>query len=109
MDELREKLIKILSEDNAYPDCANCQTPVGHCNRCVLERHADHLIANGVTVQQWIPVSERVPTEADANSGGKVLAHRKEGYSDTFYWKTVEDFPDWFTHWTPTHEPPKEV
>ena len=26
------------------------------------EELADHLIANGVTIQQWIPVTERLPT-----------------------------------------------
>lgn len=53
----REKLIELLSQDKAYPDCDKCKTPVGHCNRCVLEIHADHLIANGVTVRErgrWI-------------------------------------------------------
>lgn len=29
------------------------------------ERIADHLIANGVTVQRWIPVTERRPEEND--------------------------------------------
>lgn len=32
---------------------------------------ADHLLANGVTFQKWIPVTERLP-EKD----GKFLAHR---------------------------------
>ena len=28
--------------------------------------YADHLIANGVTVQKWIPVTERLPEEHDS-------------------------------------------
>ena len=48
----REKLIELLSQDKAYPDCDKCKTPVGHCNRCVLEIHADHLISHGVTVRE---------------------------------------------------------
>ena len=39
---------------------------------------ADHLISNGVTVQKWIPVSERLP-EDDSH----VLVARKNGDVDT--------------------------
>lgn len=54
MDNIREKLVELMKGycDNAgdidcHYDCANCL--------------ADHLIANGVTVQEWIPVTERLP------------------------------------------------
>ena len=30
-----------------------------------IKRIADHLIANGVTVQEWIPVNERLPEHGD--------------------------------------------
>ena len=114
MDELMEKLLVLLDaahdelENYCAGDCSVCEHDVKSFG-CIDVRLAKHLITNGVTIQKWIPVSERVPTEADANSGGKVLAHRKEGHSDTFYWKTVVDFPEWFTHWMPTTELPKEV
>lgn len=30
------------------------------------ESLADHLISNGVTVQKWIPVSERLPKDSES-------------------------------------------
>lgn len=45
----RDKLIElIMTIDDGY-------------SRSAAEYLADHLIANGVTVQRWIPVSERLP------------------------------------------------
>lgn len=54
MDELREKLFKVVCEA-LQGEC------VGHCNHppCMkVESIADSLIANGVTMQEWIPASE---------------------------------------------------
>lgn len=45
----REKLIELI------------QNAVGGCARNWAEAIADHLLANGVTVQEWIPVTERLP------------------------------------------------
>ena len=45
----RDKLIELIKES------------VGGCATYWASLIADHLIANGVTVQQWIPVSERLP------------------------------------------------
>lgn len=45
----REKLIKLI------------QTAVGGCATYWAGLIADHLIANGVTIQNWIPVTERLP------------------------------------------------
>ena len=77
---------------------------------------ADHLIANGVTVQNWIPVSERSPENI-----GLYLVIEKHWISGSpcrriAKWNTV----DWFTadrkskeltprvtHWMPLPEPPK--
>ena len=120
---MREKLIELLSQDKAYPDCKNCKTPVGHCNRCVLELHVDHLIANGVTVQQWIPVSEPPTKEGwyhvailDVKTGkysvendlyaidiAKAHGHTP-GFCKASRWKERERL----THWMPYPEPPKE-
>ena len=61
MDEVRDKLIELLQ------DC-DCPYPC---------KAADHLIANGVTIQRWIPVTERKPTAADADAKGKVFAYSK--------------------------------
>ena len=50
----REKLIELL-ESVPQPELLYGQPLIGVC------RVADHLIANGVTVQKWIPVSDRLP------------------------------------------------
>lgn len=79
----------------------------------------DYLLANGVTVQQWIPVEERLPTKDDANNDGDILAVwvgnkimspapaicRGSCAQD---WRYVVQHPDWFSHWKPLPEPPKE-
>lgn len=54
----REKLIELL-ETVVSPKEVLCDGEV----LVSTARVADHLIANGVTVQQWIPVTERLPQE----------------------------------------------
>ena len=49
MDNIREKLVKLLLHVSK-----KCQKQGG----VTWYDFADHLIANGVTVQEWIPVSE---------------------------------------------------
>ena len=46
---MRDKLIELI------------QNAVGGCARHWAELIADHIIANGVIMQRWIPVSERLP------------------------------------------------
>ena len=81
------------------------------CN--LAENIADDLIANDVTVQQWIPVSER-PKEAAEYC---VMIEGNEKASSLWYSKCYDG---WFdinddgytcsfdvTHWMPLPEPPK--
>ena len=74
---------------------------------------ADHLIAHGVTVQEWIPVTERLP-EDDSD----VLAYSRIGeesriypacYSNGVWFDCVFNAPatDTTTHWMPMPNPPK--
>lgn len=46
---MRDKLVELI------------QNAVGGCARHWAELIADQLMANGVTIQQWIPVSESLP------------------------------------------------
>ena len=67
MPNTREKLIELLEADPCLCFALDC---VGDCKyaklkNCFGERYADHLISNGVTVQQWIPVSDRLPEEGE--------------------------------------------
>lgn len=87
-----------------------------------IEQTADHLIANGVTVQQWIPVSERLPERA----GMAVLVVAENTFGQKYVVKAFTDYTGrngfltnekeydsiwdtaWkVTHWMPLPEPPK--
>ena len=104
---MREKLIELL-ESVPQPENIYGQVPIGVC------RIADHLIANGVTIQKWIPVTERLPERRE-----DVLLCRK-------FWNEIQNpqmgwyndvSGEWFdlsnrvihkvTHWMPLPEPPK--
>ena len=59
---------------------------------------------------RWIPVSERLPTEDDADKlTGLVLFKRSNGWIHTDYWVAAQDLKDTNTHWMPLPEPPREV
>ena len=74
---------------------------------------ADHLIRNGVTVQEWVSVEERLPEEKV-----NCIVHYKHAYCDNDdYWAIGICFYDGekfqlnsaykVTHWMPLPEPPK--
>ena len=62
--DVREKLVELL-KTNACPAPFMCDPTCKYYGfeDCFPERFADHLIANGVTVQEWISVKERLPQE----------------------------------------------
>ena len=78
---------------------------------------ADHLIANGVTVQEWISVNDRLPEpkhEFDArnwylvalsNGVVKELAYEFHNHSVFGYGWRETAYP--VTHWMPLPQPPK--
>lgn len=110
---MRDKLIELMSnvtscDSLGVDDCRKCK----YCEEldCKRARTADYLIANGVTVQQWIPTSERLPEEnckclvcVDVDVWGKEYkAIAVEQYN--------EDWLGWYsdggkipnvTHWMP--------
>ena len=99
-----------------------------------IKRIADHLISNGVTVQEWIPVTERLPDEheslfarykgtdkwlnamfmtisdivivsAEYESGKRIV---KTANTVDGVWKVKDIFyPCRVTHWMPMPQPPK--
>lgn len=95
MTKIREKLAKLLLDAGAG------------CDRLRAGEISDRLIANGVTVQQWIPVTERLPKESDADGDNCVLAIHKATQKRYFHWRSVADNPFDFTHWMPLPQPPK--
>ncbi len=116
---MREKLIKLLSAAGLeaevmcikQTDCDKCPNAK---NGCQLVTISDYLVANGVTIQEWIPVSERLPEdwcpvlvmvrEVEMPLLGSyrenVWFHEK--WNTTFINGAV-------THWMPMPPPPGEV
>ena len=68
---VREKLVELL-KTNACPSPFMCDPACRYYGfeDCFPERFADHLIAHGVTVQEWISVNDRLP-EDDLPKGTK--------------------------------------
>ena len=102
MPNTREKLIELIyqAQDNGIIQ-GNHVTHIAHISNKTV---ADHLIANGVTVQKWIPVTERLPEKTGLYMGfdthfGVILA----------YYTTDKMMVTWeeITHWMPLPEPPK--
>ena len=64
-------------------------------------------LKNGVTVQEWISVKDRLPTIYDADEDNCVLAIHKASKKRYYHWRSVADNPFDFTHWMKTPQPPK--
>lgn len=104
---MRDKLVELLDEAH--------HKPLGKEYPERLGTIADHLIANGVTLQQWIPVSERLPVPFVS-----VLVQMpdeepcptvREGFltsNGDWYAGYFTRPKDEVTHWMPMPEPPKE-
>ena len=108
--DAREKLVELLKTSptrNGYTD---------------LEDIADHLIANGVTVQEWISVKDKLPPYNHdvlvyrPNMAMKILVDNYAGYYGedddewhegwTIYGEDIHNNP-LITHWMPMPQPPK--
>ena len=61
---VREKLVELL-KTNACPSPFICDQACKYYGYgdCFPYRFADHLISNGVTVQEWISVNDRLPED----------------------------------------------
>ena len=111
--DVREKLVELL-KTNACPSPFMCDPACRYYGfgDCFPDRFADHLIAHGVTVQEWIPVTERLP-ENIANrvlvvcerSNGVFYAHYEKPFWINL--ETDKPFISTVTHWMPLPEPPK--
>lgn len=98
--DVREKLVELIESARYWGSNTS-------------EEIADNLLENGVTVQEWIPVGDRLPEE-------KVdcIVHYKHAYCDNDdYWAIGMCFYDGekfqlgpaykVTHWMPIPQPPK--
>ena len=102
--DVKEKLVELLTE------FYGCDPMYYDVDALAM---AQHLIANGVTVQEWISVDDRLPEEKV-----NCIVHYKHAYCDNDgYWTIGICFYDgekfqmhWaykVTHWMPLPEPPK--
>lgn len=96
---MREKLIELCEDLDTLPCCDT------------YEGQADYLIANGVTVQKWIPANEP-PKDNTENQwiiykvGGSYFY--STGYYDGKSWRSaITDFKIQIAGWMPLPEAPK--
>lgn len=64
--------------------------------------------APAIEVPRWIPVTERLPTDDDANEYGYVLGFDKNENYAIWHKSHFENHPEWFTHWTNLLDAPKD-
>lgn len=105
---MRDKLIELLKESKLCSRRFDDQYSDG-----TIAIIADHLIANGVTVQKWIPVSERL-LEEDVRVLVRIDQNSKwhtevELDTDRRHKNSWVRWGEAITHWMPLPEPPKEV
>ena len=106
MDNIRNELVQIIEPYMNERSCAHedGDCSFGMCKRCRARNLAEHLIANGVTAQRWIPVEERLPADdvqvlACTKHGKAFSAHLENGR-----WRVSNSVK--ITHWMPLPEPP---
>lgn len=127
--EMLANLLHFAEQDCICTDCYVCD--YFQTKFCKPTKMADYLLANGVTFQKWIPVTERLPDKDGHflacrlifdNPGVEVFSFAKDGRK-----VDEQDFEDqwdnvWYfydseygfvvcnsvTHWMPLPNPPKE-
>ena len=111
--DVREKLVELIEQSGACFDCF----PVAGYEQEEIQKIASHLIANGVTVQEWISVKDRLPEEGTGKvlvvkqyrgkpyiDVGEVINGEACCYADEYAINSREHI---FTHWMPLPQPPK--
>ena len=106
--DVREKLVELLK--SVLP---NFRNNMAYWGEKPIYEFADCLLANGVTVQEWISVKDRLP-----EPWKQVLIYSRHDFCESaFYigvpgkWRVTWNHEmldaDSVTHWMPLPEPPK--
>ena len=110
--DVREKLVELLLQEDDLCERGECKDCFAN-GSCYYYREADRLIANGITVQEWVSVKERLPQEKV-----NCIVHYKHAYCDNDdYWAIGMCFYDGekfrvdpaykVTHWMPLPPAPE--
>ena len=112
--DVREKLVELLKEIVAIQECGFGDP------RPTYETVASYLMYHGVTVQEWIPVTERLPDDTDGEFYDSVAIALKNGKvaigcyrnADREWWGDClsggyRDVTNEITYWMPLPEAPK--
>ena len=108
--DVREKLVELIGST----EYGNGSLVGNNFQKGFIEKIASHLIDNGVTVQEWISVDDRLP-----EAGGYVVCIAKRNPFSRFMpmvariekngWVNpiTEQYISEVTHWMPMPHPPK--
>ena len=93
---VREKLVALCEDLETLPCCDT------------YEGQAEYLIANGVTVQEWISVKDRLPEKDEIViiCTDKNFIYAGELIGDTWFLDN-DSWTATVTHWMPLPQPPK--
>lgn len=106
---VREKLVELIGST----EYGNGSLVGNNFQKGFIEKIATHLVANGVTVQEWIPVDERLPENFISVLGYMTDAGEfppvRECYTvgNAFFFPALGDIHP-VSHWCGMPQPPKE-
>ena len=104
--DVREKLVELLK--SVLP---NFRNNMAYWGEKPIYEFADCLLANGVTVQEWISTDKRMPTQEDATTEYVFTAYKNKNCYDVniSLWDTIIAYPDLYDYWMPLPmpQPPK--
>ena len=121
--DVKEKLVELLG--NIYLPMMDGHNTIGEYNipHKFKEKIADYLISNGVTVQEWISVKDRLPDNKEhdwvlaqvVEDNGymhipRVMEYRQakdDWFEETYGWLSEHNGLFSVTHWMPLPNPPK--
>ena len=109
--DVREKLVELLLQEDDNCERGECENCFAN-GSCYYYRVADRLISNRVTVQEWVPVDERLPENFISVLGYMTDAGEfppvRECYTvgNVFFFPALGDIHP-VSHWCEMPEPPK--